>query len=109
MKRLFAKMLTVLTLAVALAASCCGICVAESVSGTTIGESGDVLFYILVGALVIAVIAICIIFSRSEKFVIKERERVTELNKEIPPAKEIRVTDAEDAAGRADADGKKED
>ena len=58
-----------------------------------VDNMGDIFFYILAAALVVAVIAICIIFRYSKKFVVKERERLIEQIKEYIPAKEIRVTD----------------
>lgn len=58
-----------------------------------VDNMGDIFFYILAAILVVAVIAICVIFRYSKKFVVKERERLIEQKKEYVPAKEIRVTD----------------
>lgn len=58
-----------------------------------VDNMGDIFFYILAAVLVVAVIAICVIFRYSKKFVIKERERLIEQKKEYVPAKEIRVCD----------------
>ena len=94
-ERILVKLLAAFVLLCIVGLTLLTVCVAEVEEGTTIGDSGDILFYIIVAALVVAVIAICVIFRRSKKFVIKERERAAELNKEIPPAKEIRVYDEE--------------
>lgn len=95
-ERILVKLLAAFVLICIVALTLLTVCVAEVEEGTTrIGDSGDILFYIIVAALVVAVIAICIIFRRSKKFVVKERERAAELSKEIPPAKEIRVYDEE--------------
>lgn len=95
-ERILVKLLAAFVLLCIVGLTLLTVCVAEVEEGTTtIGDSGDILFYIIVAALVVAVIAICIVFRRSKKFVIKERERAAELNKEIPPAKEIRVYDEE--------------
>lgn len=58
-----------------------------------VDNMGDIFFYILAAVLVIAVIAICVIFRYSKKFVIRERERLIEQKKEYVPAKEIRISD----------------
>lgn len=95
-ERILVKLLAAFVLLCIVGLTLLTVCVAEVEEGTTrIGDSGDILFYLIVAALVVAVIAICVIFRRSKKFVIKERERAAELNKEIPPAKEIRVYDEE--------------
>lgn len=95
-ERILVKLLAAFVLLCIVGLTLLTVCVAEVEEGTTtIGDSGDILFYIIVAALVVAVIAICVIFRRSKKFVIKERERAAELSKEIPPAKEIRVYDEE--------------
>lgn len=69
---------------------------AESSDLKPVENMGDILFYILAAALVVAVIAICVIFSYSKKFVIRERERLIEQKKEYVPAKEIRISDKPD-------------
>lgn len=95
-ERILVKLLAAFVLLCIVGLTLLTVCVAEVEEGTTrIGDSGDILFYIIVAALVVAVIAICVIFRRSKKFVVKERERAAELSKEIPPAKEIRVYDEE--------------
>lgn len=95
-ERILVKLLAAFVLLCIVGLTLLTVCVAEVEEGTTrIGDSGDILFYLIVAALVVAVIAICIIFRRSKKFVVKERERAAELSKEIPPAKEIRVYDEE--------------
>lgn len=95
-ERILVKLLAAFVLLCIVALTLLTVCVAEVEEGTTrIGDSGDILFYLIVAALVVAVIAICVIFRRSKKFVVKERERAAELSKEIPPAKEIRVYDEE--------------
>ena len=66
---------------------------AEGTNVKPVKDMGDIFFYILAAALVIAVMAIVIIFRYSKKFVIKERERLIEQKKEYVPAKEIRITD----------------
>lgn len=66
---------------------------AESSDLKPVDNMGDILFYILAAALVVAVIAICVIFSYSKKFVIRERERLIEQKKDYVPAKEIRISD----------------
>lgn len=70
---------------------------AEQTNVKPVDNMGDIFFYILAAVLVVAVIAICIIFRYSKKFVVKERERLIEQKKEYVPAKEIRVSD-KDAA-----------
>lgn len=95
-ERILVKLLAAFVLLCIVGLTLLTVCVAEVEEGTTrIGDSGDILFYLIVAALVVAVIAICVIFRRSKKFVVKERERAAELSKEIPPAKEIRVYDEE--------------
>ena len=95
-ERILIKLLAAFVLLCIVGLTLLTVCVAEVEEGTTrIGDSGDILFYLIVAALVVAVIAICVIFRRSKKFVVKERERAAELSKEIPPAKEIRVYDEE--------------
>ena len=104
-ERILLKLLTVFVLLCIVGLTALTVCVAETQEGTaTIGESGDVLFYILVALLVVAVIAICIVFRRSKRFVVKERERAAELNKETPPSKEIRVYDEEYVNAKSAAD-----
>ncbi len=76
---------------------------AEETNVKPVATMGDIFFYILAAALVIALIAICIIFRYSKKFVIKERERLIEQKKEYVPAKEIRVCD-----GASDRENKTE-
>lgn len=66
---------------------------ADETNVKPVDNMGDIFFYILAAVLVVAVIAICIIFRYSKKFVIKERERLIEQKKEYIPAKEIRVCD----------------
>lgn len=66
---------------------------AEETNIKPVENMGDIFFYILAAALVVAVIAICIIFKYSKKFVIRERERLIEQKKEYVPAKEVRVRD----------------
>ena len=69
-------------------------CFAATETNVKPGDNmGDIFFYILAAALVVAVIAICIIFRYSKKFVVKERERLIGQKKEYIPAKEIRITD----------------
>lgn len=95
-ERILVKLLAAFVLLCIVGLTLLTVCVAEVEEGTTrIGDSGDILFYLIVAALVVAVIAICVIFRRSKKFVVKERERAAELSKEILPAKEIRVYDEE--------------
>lgn len=118
-QKILLKLLTAVVLVCTVALAAAGMCTAETEEGATIGDGGDILFYIIVAALVIAVIAICVIFRRSKKFVVKERERMAEINKEVPPAKEIRVYDEEyvnqlaaekrGAYGTASEDGGKSD
>lgn len=66
---------------------------AEQTNVKPVENMGDVFFYILAAVLVVAVIAICIIFRYSKNFVIKERERLIEQKKEYVPAREIRIRD----------------
>lgn len=66
---------------------------AEQTNVKPVENMGDIFFYILAAVLVVAVIAICIIFRYSKKFVIRERERLIEQKKEYVPAKEIRICD----------------
>lgn len=110
-EKILTKLLTAFVLACLLALAWLGsVCIAETGDGTTrIGESGDILFYIIIAVLVVVLVAICVIFSKSKKFVIRERERINEINKEVPPAKEIRVYDEEyvkarDALKKAQSD-----
>ena len=80
-ERILVKLLAAFVLLCIVGLTLLTVCVAEVEEGTTtIGDSGDILFYLIVAALVVAVIAICIIFRRSKKFVIKERERAAELS-----------------------------
>lgn len=78
-------------IACALAGSTCFAATETNVK--PVDNMGDIFFYILAAVLVVAVIAICVIFRYSKKFVVKERERLIEQKKEYVPAKEIRVTD----------------
>ncbi len=66
---------------------------AEETNIKPVDNMGDIFFYILAAILVVALIAICIVFRYSKKFVIKERERLIEQKKEYVPAKEIRIRD----------------
>ncbi len=89
-KKLFVTL--ILTLVV-LILSCSTCFAAEETNVKPVDNMGDILFYILAAVLVVAVIAICIIFRYSKKFVIKERARLIEQKKEYVPAKEVRICD----------------
>lgn len=89
-KKLF---ITLILIVFAVALSCSTCFAAEETNVKPVDNMGDILFYILAAVLVVAVIAICIIFRYSKKFVIKERARLIEQKKEYIPAKEVRVCD----------------
>lgn len=88
------KLILILVLSVVVCLLAGTTCFAASETNVKPVENmGDIFFYILAAILVVAVIAICVIFRYSKKFVIKERERLIEQKKEYIPAKEIRIGD----------------
>lgn len=91
-KRIFVISILSLVICVLAGSTCFA---AEQTNVKPVDNMGDIFFYILAAALVVAVIAICIIFRYSKKFVIRERERLIEQKKEYVPAKEIRIRDGE--------------
>lgn len=104
MKKKLAAILLLIVFIIALSAS--ATCFAEDAETNLkpIKTMGDIMFYIFAAALVIAVITICIIFTSSKKFKIRERARILEQKKEYIPAKEIRISDGK--SDEAQSEGK---
>lgn len=58
-----------------------------------IKDAGNIMFFVLLVALVIAVFVICWIFMRNKKFKIKERERLLENGDDYTPPTVVYVTE----------------
>ncbi|MGN0805266.1 MAG: hypothetical protein ACI4MS_07780 [Candidatus Coproplasma sp.] len=54
---------------------------------------GNIMFYLFLALLVVAVIVICVIFTKSNRFKVKMRESIIEKNPEYEPPRIVKIYD----------------